>query len=106
MEGPPLNSSVCEVKLYHVKSLRFEGLSVVAARVPVSFHKPMPSTITIIVFFCFLRFYLFIFRERGREGERDREKRQCVVAPHMPPTGDLAYNPGMSPDWESNRVHC
>ena len=49
---------------------------------------------------CFLklflkRFYLFIFRERGREIEREGEKHQCVVASHMPPTGDLAHNPGM-----------
>ena len=22
----------------------------------------------------------------------------------MPPTGDLAYNPGMCPDWELNRL--
>ena len=28
----------------------------------------------------FKRFYLFIFRERGREGEREGEKHQCVVA--------------------------
>ena len=28
----------------------------------------------------FKRFYLFIFRERGREGEREEEKYQCVVA--------------------------
>ena len=35
--------------------------------------------------FCFLRFYLFIFRERGREGEREGEKHQCVVLPFMCP---------------------
>ena len=51
----------------------------------------------------FLRFYLFIFRERGRDGEREGEKQQCVVASHTPPTGDLAHNPGMCPDWESNQ---
>ena len=45
-------------------------------------------------------FYLFIFRERGREGERKGEKHQCVVVSHMPPTGELACNPGMCPDWE------
>ena len=44
-------------------------------------------------------FYLFIFRE----GERKRDKHQCVVASHAPPTGDLARNPGMCPDWESNQ---
>ena len=54
-------------------------------------------------FFPFLRFYLFSFRERGREGEREGEKHQCVVASPMPPTGDLARNPGMCPDWESNQ---
>ena len=47
-------------------------------------------------------FYLFIFRERGREGERG-EKHQCVVTSRVPPTGDLAHNPGMCPDWELNR---
>ena len=46
--------------------------------------------------------YLFIFRERGRDGERAGEKHQCVVAFRVPPTGDLARNPGMYPDWESN----
>ena len=31
---------------------------------------------------------LFIFRERGREGEREGEKQQCVVDSHMrPPLG-------------------
>ena len=42
-----------------------------------------------------LRFYLFIFRQRGREEGREGEKHQCVVASHTPPTGDLACNPGM-----------
>ena len=37
------------------------------------------------------------------EGEREEEKHQCVVASHAPPTGDLAYNPGMCPDWELNQ---
>ena len=51
----------------------------------------------------FFWFYLFIFREKGREGEREGEKYQCVVASHVAPTGDLAHNPGMCPDWELNR---
>ena len=50
----------------------------------------------------FLKF-LFIFRERGREGEREGKKHQCVVASRVPPTGDQACNPGMCPDWESNQ---
>ena len=52
--------------------------------------------------FIFKRFYLF-FRERGKEGEREGENHQCVVASRMPPTGDLACNPDTCPDWESNR---
>ena len=46
--------------------------------------------------------YLFIFRERGRKGEREGEKHQCVVASHARTTGDLVHSPGMCPDWESN----
>ena len=60
----------------------------------------------LIVFFLKLflkRFYLFLFRQRRREGEREGEKYQCVIANHMPLTGDLASNPGMCPDWESNQ---
>ena len=49
----------------------------------------------------FKGFYLFL--ERGREGERRGEKHECVAASHAPPTGDPADNPGMCPDWESNR---
>ena len=36
------------------------------------------------------------------EGEREGEKRQYVVASPVPHTGDLAHNPVMCPDWESN----
>ena len=46
---------------------------------------------------------LFIFRGKGREGGREGEKHQCMVASHVSPTGDLACNPGMCPDWESNQ---
>ena len=46
--------------------------------------------------------FLCIFRERRKKGEREGEKHQCVVASYVPPTGDLAYNLGMCPDWELN----
>ena len=49
------------------------------------------------------RFYLFISRQKGREGERKGEKYQCVVASRTTHTGNLARNPGMCPDWESNQ---
>ena len=55
------------------------------------------------VMFFFKIFCLFIFRQRGREGQREEEKHQCVVASHAPPTGDLPYNLGMCPNWELNQ---
>ena len=54
-----------------------------------------------ISFFFKKRFYLFI--ERGREGEKEGENHRCVVASHIPSTGDLACNPGLCPEWESNQ---
>ena len=52
--------------------------------------------------FLFRFFFKFIFRERGKDGEREEEKHPCVVASCAPPIGDLAHNPGTCPDWESN----
>ena len=45
---------------------------------------------------------LFIFRGEGRKrGEKHQYvKHQYVVASCLPPTGDLACNPGMCPDLE------
>ena len=50
----------------------------------------------------FKDFIHFIFRQRGSEGGREGEKHQCVAASHAPPTGDLACNPGMCLNLESN----
>ena len=44
--------------------------------------------------------YLLLERREGRK--KEGEKHQCVLASHIPPTEDLAHNPGMCPDWESN----
>ena len=44
----------------------------------------------------FLKDFIYLSLERG-EGKREGEKQQCVVAFHVPPTGDLACNPGMCP---------
>ena len=53
-------------------------------------------------YFCpFLKKRFYLFLERG--GEREGEKHHIVVACHAPPTGDLAHNPGMCPDWELNQ---
>ena len=46
-------------------------------------------------------FYV-LFRERGREGGG----RNIACLSHSPQTGELARNPGMCPDWESNQQPC
>ena len=50
---------------------------------------------------------LIIFRERGREGERegniDVREKHGSVAPPMPPAGALASSPGVHPHPESPR---
>ena len=70
----------------------------------IAYFSPHVLSFGFILFeFCyFLYFFKFIFRERGKEGEIEGQKHQCVIASHMTPTGDLACNPGMCPDWESN----
>ena len=45
-------------------------------------------------------FFFFVWGGEGRE--KEGEKHKYVVASHMPHTGDLARNPGLCPDWESN----
>ena len=69
------------------------------------------SQASLTFIYSFQRFYLFIFRERGGEGrEKERERNISVRLPltcpslgTWPPTGDLAHNPGMCPDWEWNQ---
>ena len=54
------------------------------------------------IFFSFLKDFIYSFVERGEGREKDRERSISVWLPlACPPTGDLACNPGMCPDWES-----
>ena len=58
-------------------------------------------SMTVLLFF-FFRFHLFISRGRGKKGEREQEKYQCVVASYVPPN----WGPGLQPkhpDWDSNQ---
>ena len=50
-----------------------------------------------IFFFKGLFIYLFIFRERGKEGEREGEKHHCVVCLTRPPLGTWTPRLGMEP---------
>ena len=51
-----------------------------------------------LFFFKFYLFIYFIFRGEGKEKERKRNINMWLSL--VPPTGDLARNPGMCPDWE------
>ena len=53
----------------------------------------------IILKLVFIFHFMYLFLERGG----GREKHQGVVASCVPPTGNLAHNPGTCPDWESNQ---
>ena len=55
-----------------------------------------------MIFMKFLKIFFNLFLERGREGEREEEKHQSVIASRAPPTRDMASNPGMCPDWKLN----
>ena len=50
----------------------------------------------------FLKDLIYLFLEIGEGREKEKEKHQCAVASSTPPTGSLACNPAMCPDWESN----
>ena len=69
----------------------------------INYVQKFSPILWVVFFFNFFKLVYLFFRERGREGEREEEKHQCVVASHVPPTGELACNPGLCPDWELNR---
>ena len=67
----------------------------------IFFSKKIFNRFLKIKIFNFLKI-LFILDRGGREGEREGEKHQCVVASRASLAGELALNPGMCPHWESN----
>ena len=60
-----------------------------------------------IFFFLFLQIFfkdfIYVFLDRGERREKDRERNTVCGCFLSTPTEDLARNPGMCPDWESNR---
>ena len=75
---------------------------------PSIFPSFLPSFLYLFIYFFlpsfFLsRIYLFIFRERGREGEREERSINEWLPLACPLLGTWPNNPGMWPDWESSR---
>ena len=56
----------------------------------------------ILFYFILKRFYLLLHEGEGREKERERNIHVWLPLA-CPPPGNLVFNPGMCPDWESNR---
>ena len=54
--------------------------------------------------FFFKKYFIYLFLDRGEEREKERERHKNMWLPLTCPTlGNLARNPGMCPDWESNQ---
>ena len=51
----------------------------------------------------FLKRFYFIYLQTEGKGGRKRGRETSVWLPRVPPTGDMACNPGMCPDWEFNQ---
>ena len=104
--APPTGDRACDPGMCPDWELNQQPFRLQAGTQSTEPHQPgqnKQKSFSLSLFFFLDFIYLFIFRERGREGEREREKHQCVVASRAPPTGDLACNPGMCPDWESQK---
>ena len=78
----------------------------------ISFFNKMETkfkpTLAILIFLPMMtlkKYFIYLFLERGGEGEKERERPISVWLPlSCPPhQGDLAGNPGTHPDWESNQ---
>ena len=71
-------------------------------RFTFSFGQAVFHCVNVPQLFFFFKTLFILFLEKGREGETEGEKHQCVIPFWVSPTGDLACNSGMCPDWESN----
>ena len=96
---PPFLWAIVDNALSHFFPSKLQPFSAFAYYVSCLLCVFHPFVPVAVVFSFFKKDFIhFIFRQRGREGEKEGEKHQCVVASRTPPTGDLACNP----DWESN----
>ena len=90
--------SLCPKLQAHVDNCLHLGVLLI----PPDFHSPWAQVCSSPIFL-FLFKILFLYLERGEGREKERERNINVWLPlTWPPTGDLACNPDMCPDRESN----
>ena len=83
-----------------LNSMKYFGRKIIRTKSHIFSHSVMPLA--------FFFKTLFIYFQREEKGGIEGEKHWCMretsihCASHMPPTGDLARNPGMCPDRELN----
>ena len=77
----------------------FQQLLLFYSKLSIWLHNQrFPKSIDFISFF-FFKEIIYLFLERGEW----RERETSMLLLKRPPTGDLAHNPGMCPNWESNQ---
>ena len=64
-----------------------------------------PSCFSPYFSFFFLKDFIYLFLERGEGREKEGGETSMYGCLLSTPTGDMAHNPGMCPDWKLNRSH-
>ena len=86
---PAYPHCMCYVPINHLEAVLFIRSTVVVPQCLCSSHPyslfKSPKAIHIN---SFLKDFTYLFLERGREGEREGLKHQCVVAFYTPPMGE------------------
>ena len=89
--------------------MRWDGLAPLAPKLTV--FQELTVFVTLFYYFLTTKYfsffkkilYIYLFLERGEGKEKEKETSVCGCLSHAPSTEDLACNPGMCPEWESNQ---
>ena len=71
---------------------------------------PLPPIFLFIffIFYKFLKDFIYLFLKRGREGKREGEKHQCMVASHTSPLGTWSATQAcaLTGNWTGDPLVC
>ena len=99
-QGPPQSRVILIMPAKTLFPSKVPGLECAQIFLGATAQHKCRATRDFILFF-FKILFIYFYRGEGREKERERNLNvwSSLV---RPPTGDLARNPGMCPDWELN----